>query len=205
MPSKRGHSRPTIRCSRSPRRRGSRLNGSVERMNGNLTIRGDLEHDGDGVVRIHFAARNENFSGTTAAWAADTQVAEFASVLLAGFPSTTPSEATYSFGSPKSGQCHFRFVTIDNVGHCAAWVEIISEDAAYAGDEFESSLVCLKFTAAALDRFCLQLSEFTRGRDNAATLSEDGALTIAMGSHALRARLTKCDALCSRLKRHVRR
>jgi hypothetical protein len=141
-------------------------------MKGNLTIKGDLEHDGDGVVRIYFAAENENFSGATAAWAAETQVAELAS-LLAGFPSETPSDVTYSFGSPKSGQCHLRFVTIDNVGHCAAWVQIIAEDAAYGRDEFESSLVCLKCTAAALDKFCVGLSEFKRGRNNAATLSED--------------------------------
>jgi hypothetical protein len=145
---------------------------TLERMKGDLTIKGDLEHDGDGLFRLYFAAKNENFSGATAAWAADTQVAEFASV-LAGFPSKIPSEVTYSFGSPKSGQCHLRFVTIDNVGHCAAWVQVISEDAAYARDEFESSLVCLKVTAAALDRFCLQLNDFKRGRDNAAMLSED--------------------------------
>jgi hypothetical protein len=140
-------------------------------MKGKFIIWGDLEHDGDGLVRLHFEAQSENFRGITSAWANEEEVFALASSLNS-FPLSTPAEVRYEFGTPRSGQCGLRFTTVDNLGHCAAWIQLTSEKMSSTSSEVESSVVRVQFTAAAMDKFCAELKRFRTGIRNEATLSE---------------------------------
>ena len=140
-------------------------------MKKSLKISGDLDHDGDGVIRIYIAANSEHFSGVTSFWGTEEIINRLVAA-LAGFPSRTPAEVSYSCGSSKSGQFTIRIVTVDNLGHCAAWIQLVAEDEPHANGDFESALICLQVTASEIDEFCHQLRQFKRGRKNEAILSE---------------------------------
>jgi len=138
-------------------------------MNSRLTVRSDLQHDGDGIVRYHIRADSPDFRGSTSAWGNDSDCADLAK-LLAGFPKSLSSSVEFTFGTPRTGRCLLRFEPADRTGKCCVWAEVESTYAAAGTERFETSSVCVHFLPAALDEFCTQLLRFKSGRDNEATL-----------------------------------
>lgn len=134
-----------------------------------LTVRSDLEHDGDGLVRYYIRAESPDFRGTAVAWGDDSACAELGK-LLAGFPKTPHASVEFTFGSPKTGRCSLSFESLDRTGRCCVWAEIESTYEARDTDRFETASICVHFLPAAVDEFCTQLQRFKRGRQNEAAL-----------------------------------
>lgn len=143
----------------------------LERMKDQLTVSGNLDHDGDGLVRFRITAENVEFRGTTLTWGNEEKIAELLSA-LAGFPKTSSDRVEFVFGTPRTGVCRLEFQTIDSVGHCCVWADLEAAYASTPKDGFQRSLVCVKFVPASLDGFCNQLRHFKRGRKNEAVLTK---------------------------------
>jgi hypothetical protein len=144
---------------------------TLERMKDQLIISGNLDHDGDGLVRFRITAENPAFRGTTLTWGNEERISELLSA-LAGFPKTSSDRVEFVFGTPRTGVCRLEFQTVDSLGHCCVWVDLEAPYASTGKDRFEHSLVCVKFVPASLDEFCNHLRRFKRGRQNEAVLAK---------------------------------
>jgi hypothetical protein len=136
-----------------------------------LSIRSDLDHDGDGLVRFRLSAENAEFRAATQAWGSEESVRSLLSA-VDGFPRSVPDRAEFTFGSPRSGVCHLEFQTTDGRGHCRVWVSVEAADGSAGSERHQRSTICVEFLPADLDEFCDQLRRFKPGRDNEALLTK---------------------------------
>jgi hypothetical protein len=135
-----------------------------------LSIRSNLDHDGDDLVRFRLSAENAEFRATTLAWDSEESVRSLLSA-VGGFPRSVPDRAEFTFGSPRTGVCHLEFQTTDGRGHCCVWVSVEAAYSSAGSERHQRSTICVEFLPAALDEFCEQLRRFKRGRDNEALLT----------------------------------
>jgi hypothetical protein len=134
-----------------------------------LVIESSLNHDGDGLVRYVITASNDEFSASTLAWGNLDDHLAFADA-LSGFPSSSTSTVSYTFGSPGMGTCALKFLCRDNLGHLGVWAAIESPDPVGREGDYERASLFVPCEPNDVDGFVASLRAFGPGSTNQARL-----------------------------------
>ena len=121
--------------------------------------------DGDGLLRFKVEASNSIFSGGSDFWVYAASFTELAT-LLKGFPLSIASKVTYKVSS----ECSLSFYCINGLGHIVVWVSIRSEHDVPQTTKYQTTELCLKIEASAIDKFHNELSGIASGALTEATL-----------------------------------
>lgn len=134
-----------------------------------LSIGGSLEHDGDGLVRYTVSLTTPHFVAHTSTWGNLGDHLQLASA-LEGFPASSTSRVSYTFGTSGTGTCELEFFCLDGLGHVGVWATFESTHPVARSDRHETASLFMRCDPASIDGFVAGLRRFVSGSDNRAEL-----------------------------------
>jgi hypothetical protein len=134
-----------------------------------LSISLYLSEDEDGLARYLIQAANDRFSCATTVWGYAETLAELATAIN-GFPTSPSAKESFQLGSLGVGQCQLEFSCIDGSGHAVVWVTVIEETPVYPTSLHQTTTLCLRIEATAIDSFIGALQSLSLGSSNNAVL-----------------------------------